>query len=78
MFQHRLHDTAIIAHKITELTDMISIKSNPVHCNLQLLHFVKKNCTILLYLLSTIILFADLVSICDQFFETSRERRKSS
>lgn len=74
MFQHRLHNTAIIAHKILKLMDMMPIKNNSVYFAIK--NISLKNCTVLLYLLFIIVLSAKLVSICDQFFETSRENKK--
>lgn len=74
MFQHRLHDIATIAHKIPKLMDMMPIKSNSIYLPIE--NISLKNCTILPYLVSIIVLSAELVSICDQFFETSRQNKK--
>lgn len=73
MFQHRLHDIATIAHKIPKLMDMMPIKSNSIYLPIE--NISLKNCTILPYLVSIIVLSAELVSICDQFFETSQNKK---
>lgn len=74
-----MHDTAIIAHKIPELTDIILIKNNSVYSAIQNCYIsFKKLYYLTIFILSTIILSAEFVSICDQFFETSCEKKKSS
>lgn len=79
IFQHRLHDIAIIAHKIPELTGMVPIKSHSVYSAIQNYYIsFKKLYYLTISILSTIILSAEFVSICDQFFETNREKKKSS